>query len=243
MNRNDEHLIFEELKLFDGYSSYPNQFGFVDSITHMDMELCLEQHPNWSKIRTQPPLLIYDCPTFASDVDLMDYFCEQASDQEQQSHICEALKGWSGHRHNQQARQYRLVIYSAQDPTTPIGFSSFDLALTEDIEQNEIHADINLIGLRCDFLYAYVLPDLRDMGVGAVLGMVMGNLFWQQLHHVWLQVNDSETALVPLIYSENFSRGGQEIIKTVLRELKIFSDAQDKQNGSNHHLRQPQIIG
>ena len=79
------------------------------------------------------------------------------------------------------------------------------------------------------------------MGVGAVLGMMMGSLFWQQIHYVWQSIKDSETALVPLIKSEDFTRGGQDIIRTVLRELKIFSQAQQQQ-GPIHHLRAPTII-
>ena len=56
-----------------------------------------------------------------------------------------------------------------------------------------------------------------------------------------LQLKDSETALVPLIYSEKFSRGGQEIIKTVLRELKVFTH-NDHSDSAIKHLRMPKIV-
>lgn len=241
MNRNDEHMIFEELVLFGGYLQYPNEVGFVEVISHMDMEICLEQHPNWDTIRHQPPVLVYDCPAFAGQPDLMDYFCSQATSQSEQDHICTALDGHEKLQDDKQTRDYRLVIYSAEDPTKPIAFTSFDLVLSEDIEQNEVDADVNLISLKCDFLYAYVCPEYRSMGMGAILGMSMGTLFWEQIHHVWMQIKDSETALIPLIYSEKFTRGGAEIIKTVLREIKMFSDA-DKSPGRINHLRLPKIV-
>lgn len=241
MNRNDEHLIFEELELFAGYSVYPNDVGFVEVITHMDMEICLENHRNWDKIRHQPPVLVYDCPAFVSQNELMDYFCNSASNQDQRDHICLGLDGKEKRQPDHQTRDYRLVIYSAEDPTKPIAFTSFDLFLSENIEQNEVDADVNLISLNCDFLYAYVLPEYRDMGIGAMLGLTMGTLFWQQIHHVWKQVNDSETAITPLIYAEKFDRGGQEIIKTVLREIKLFSDI-NRSSGRISHLRLPKIV-
>jgi GNAT superfamily N-acetyltransferase len=241
MNRNDEHLIFEELELFAGYLTYPNEVGFVEVISHMDMEICLEQHPNWDVIRHQPPILVYDCPAFASQSDLMDYFCTQAVNQDEQDHICLAFDGKEKLQSDHQTRDYRLVIYSAEDPTKPIAFTSFDLVLSEDVEQSEVDADVNLITLKCDFLYSYVLPEYRDKGIGALLGLSMGTLFWEQIHHVWRQVKESETALIPLIYSESFNRGGQEIIKTVLREIKMFSDA-DKSPGRINHMRPPKIV-
>ncbi len=241
MNANDEHMIFEELELFGGYLRYPNEAGFVEVISHMDMEICLEQHPNWDAIRHQPPVLVYDCPSFASQSDLMDYFCSKAQNQDEQDHICIALDGREKLQQDHQTRDYRLVLYSAADPTKPIAFTSFDLVLSEDVEQNEVDADVHLIALQCDFLYAYVALEYRSMGIGGVLGLVMGTLFWQQIHHVWLQIKDSETALVPLIASEKFTRGGSEIIKTVLREIKMFSDA-DKSPGRINHLRLPRIV-
>ncbi|MCJ8274832.1 MAG: hypothetical protein MJK04_36200 [Psychrosphaera sp.] len=241
MNANDEHMIFEELELFGGYLRYPNEAGFVEVISHMDMEICLEQHPNWEKIRHQPPVLVYDCPSFASQPDLMDYFCAQAQNQHEHDHICTALDGREKLQLDHQRRDYRLVFYSAEDPTKPIAFTSFDLVLSEGVEQSEVDADVNLIMLQCDFLYAYVSPEYRNMGIGGVLGLSMGTLFWQQIHHVWMQIKDSETALVPLISSEKFTRGGSEIIKTVLREIKLFSDA-DKSPGRINHLRLPRIV-
>lgn len=241
MNRNDEHMIFEELDLFDGYREYPNDTGFVEVLTHMDMEICLEHHPNWHQIRTQPPILVYDCPKFAPQSDLMDYFCEFADGAYERDHICMALDGNEKLQQDKQSRDYRLIVYSAEDPTKPIGFTSFDLSLCEDLEQTESDADINLIALKCDFIYAFVLPEYRQLGIGAMLGLSMGTLYWEQLHHVWLQLKDSDTALVPLIYSEKFSRGGSEIIKTVLREIKMFSQT-EKSKGRICHLRQPQIV-
>ena len=238
MNKNDEHLIFERLALFDGYLSCDNDSGFVSVIDNMDLEICLQNHPNWTQISKQAPLLVYDCPSFVEQADLLDYFCTLADSKQQLDHICRALNGSEHLDESQHTRSYRLIIYSAVNPTEPIGFSSFDLELSEDIEQED---DINLISLKCDFLYAFVAPEFRDMGVGSVLGMMMGGLFWRQLHYVWSQINESETALVPLIYSENFSRGAQDIIKTVLRELKLFSDAQ-QQSGSVRHLRSPQLV-
>lgn len=241
MNKNDEHLIFEQLQLFDGYLSFPNQNGFVAVISHMDMEICLAKHPNWPKIGTMAPLLIYDCPTFIEQADLSDYFCAHASSQNQLDHISCALNGAAHFDGNPQSRSYRLIVYSVTDPTQPIAFSSFDLTLTEAVEQESEATDINLIGLECDFLYAYVSPEYRNMGLGSVLGMMMGSLFWQQIQHIYKDIKDSETALVPLIKSEDFTRGGQEIIKTVLRELKIFSDAQP-QTGPVYHLRAPRMV-
>ena len=241
MNRNDEHLIFEQLQLFDGYLSFPNKTGFVTVVSHMDMEICLQQHPNWPQIRNQAPFLIYDCPQFIEQVDLSDYFCTQSESKAELDHISRALNGAERFDGDPQSRSYRLIVYSVTDPTVPIAFSSFDLALTESVEQESDNTDINLIGLECDFLYAYVLAQHRNMGVGAVLGMMMGSLFWQQIHYVWQSIKDSETALVPLIKSEDFTRGGQDIIRTVLRELKIFSQAQQQQ-GPIHHLRAPTII-
>ena len=151
MNKNDEHLIFEELGLFDGYVAYPNPNGFVEVISHMDMEICLEQHPNWDRIRHQPPVLVYDCPSFVSQNELMDYFCAQASCQDEQSHISLAFDGNEKLQQDGHSRDYRLVLYSAAEPTKAIGFSSFDLVLVEDVDQNEVDNDVNLIGLKCDF--------------------------------------------------------------------------------------------
>lgn len=241
MNRNDEHMIFEELELFDGYREYPNPTGFVEVLTHMDMEIVLEQHPNWTTIRSKPPLLVYDCPKFAPQNDLMDYFCRFAEGHYEQDHICMALDGNEKLQQDRQSRDYRLIFYSAEDPTKPIAFTSFDLSLCEDVEQTDVDADVNLIALKCDFIYAYVIPEYRNLGIGAMLGLSMGTLYWEQLHHVWLQIKDSDSALVPLIYSEKFSRGGSEIIKTVLREIKMFSHA-DKSKGRINHLRSPQIV-
>ncbi len=241
MNRNDEHMIFEELELFDGYREYPNETGFVEVLTHMDMEICLEQHPNWAQIRRQPPLLVYDCPAFETQSELMDYFCRYAEGHYELDHICLALDGNEKLQQSKQLRDYRLIFYSAQDPTKPIAFASFDLSLDEGLEQTEDAADINLIALKCDFTYAFVLPEYRNMGIGAMLGLSMGTLYWEQLHHVWQQLKETDTALVPLIYSEKFSRGGSEIIKTVLREIKVFSHA-DKTKERISHLRPPQIV-
>jgi GNAT superfamily N-acetyltransferase len=241
MNKNDEHLIFEELALFGGYLVYPNDVGFVEVISHMDMEICLENHRNWDGIRRQPPILVYDCPAFASQIDLMDYFCSSAANQNEQDHICLAFDGNEKLQSNRQTRDYRLVFYSATDPTQPIAFTSFDLSLSEDVEQSEVDCDVNLITLKCDFLYAYVLPEYREKGIGSLLGLSMGTLFWAQIKHVWSQIKDSETALIPLIYSEKFTRGGKEIIKTVLREIKMFSIA-DTSCGRINHLRPPRIV-
>lgn len=241
MNKNDEHLIFNELKLFGGYLVYPNETGFVEVITHMDMEICLENHPNWSDIRQQPPILVYDCPCFSSQSDLMDYFCQFTEHQHEQDLICHALDGNERCDESHQTRDYRLVMYSAEDPTKAIGFTSFDLMLSENIEQNEEQADVNLIALKCDFLYAYVIPEYRDMGIGSMMGLTMGTLYWQQIHHIWQQIKDSESALLPLIYAEQFSRGGREIIKTVLREIKLFADV-NPSAGRISHLRLPKIV-
>jgi len=240
MNKNDEHLIFEALSLFDGYQTFPNNTGFVQVLTKPDMEACLEQHPNWRVICCQPPILVYDDPSFATQADLMDYFCSHAANSDQQNHISGALGGAINEMHDPKWRSYRLVLYSAKNPIKPIGFSCFDLGLIED-EPAKLGSNVNMISLKFDFLYAYVLPEFRYMGFGAIMGMSMGSLFWQQIKNVWQQIKDTETALTPLIYSENFSRGGQEIIKTVLRELKMFSDS-DNPNDPISHLMMPQII-
>ncbi|MFT4926527.1 MAG: GNAT superfamily N-acetyltransferase [Phenylobacterium sp.] len=239
MNASDEHLIFGELELFAGYAMYPNEVGFVEVLTHMDMEICLQNHPNWPVIRQQPPVLVYDCPAFVSQSELMDYFCPFADNQSQHDHICVGLDGNEKRQADHQRRDYRLVIYSAEDPTKPIAFTSFDLFLSENVDQED--TQVNLIGLNCDFLYAYVIPEYRGMGIGAMLGLMMGTLYWAQIHHVWQQINESETALVPQIHSEKFGRGGQDIISTVLREIKLFSDI-NKTKGRITHLRMPRIM-
>lgn len=239
MNRNDEHLIFTGLQLFGGYPVCPNENGFVEVLSGSAMALCLVDHPRWAEIRQQPPLLVYDCPVFVSQNELLDYFCCFAADRHERDHLCLAFDGKE--KRGRDHRGYRLVIYSAEDPTKAIGCTSFDLLLSEDIEQKEIDADVNLITLKCDFLYAYVLPEYRHMGVGAMLGVSMGKLFWQQIHHIWQQINDSETALIPLIYAQQFKRGGKDILKTVFREIKQFADA-NPSSGRISHLRMPQIV-
>jgi hypothetical protein len=241
MNRNDEHLIFQELELFDGYLAYPNKVGFVDSYTHSDLTIGLKGHKNWPEIKRQPPVLVYDCPTFASQSDLMDYFCCGTDSVAEQDQICLAFDGNEKLQLDHQSRDYRLVLYSAKDPTKPIAFACFDLSLSEDIEQSEVNCDVNLITLKCDFLYAYVIVPYRQLGIGGVLGLSMGNLYWEQIKHVWSQINDSETALIPLIYSQQFSRGGKEIIKAVLREIKTFS-SDSVNSGRVNHLRLPRIV-
>ncbi|WP_199609240.1 hypothetical protein [Flocculibacter collagenilyticus] len=241
MNSADEHLIFDQLRLFGGYQVYPNEIGFVEVLSYMDLEICLSAHPNWKNIKKQPPLLVYDCPEFFNHPDLTDYFCENCDSEQHKNMICHGLNGREGIDDNGHKRHYRLVVFSAIDPSQPIAFAAFDVDLKEGTTSPDEELPVKNINCRCEFLYAYVLKEYRNLGVGAMLGYTMGSLFWQQILFLLNQIEGTESAVCPMIMSDSFTRGGEEIMKNLLREVKMFSKA-ERAAGIIDHLGKPQVI-
>lgn len=215
--------LFPLLHLLDDFSQFQLQGGFIQTLAEKDLRLQAPPSSRGDELSNIPCVSIYDAPLHTDITDLQRYFCAKSKENQLVSHeIFKNLVSVSPISRNRHQRHYQLVAFLEEKKQTPVAFVTFNVGLLDSWYTDGKPSDERHVGVCCYLLYAYVVPELRHLGIGSCLFHLISNLFWSQLQFIDAQTQAHELTMVPLVYESSAAKGAEGLLHQVESNINQY---------------------
>lgn len=222
MNLQSKSEVFHRLRLLDDYSIYRPQGGYMLGVSGKQPSL-LQGESDVAKHLRLPALIIYDHPAHHSVSDLQQVFMTQPGNDEMENRrLKHCLNDFSGLSPSGHLRYYQLVAFLEDDPQMPVAFINFNISLQDFWYYEEQPCTEDKIGVCCHALHTFVVPHLRELGIAKALHHQMANLFWNQLQHVSIQLEESGHTVCPIIFRGIDAMGAEPLLNDVIKVINQY---------------------
>ncbi|MCK8044481.1 hypothetical protein MSG37_06260 [Shewanella sp. 1CM18E] len=215
--------LFPLLHLLDDFSQFQLQGGFIKTLAEKDLRLQAPVSANLAELANIPCVSIYDSPTHTTSSALQRHFCSKSQDDEFVSHqVFKSLIPVSRLSPSRHQRHYQLVAFLEEQKQTPVAFVTFNLGLLDSWYTDDNASDERHVGVCCYLLYAYVVPEMRHLGIGSSMFHLISNLFWSQLQYVDAQAQPHNLTMVPLVYESTTAKGAEGLMQQLERNINQY---------------------
>ncbi|MCL1137707.1 hypothetical protein [Shewanella pneumatophori] len=215
--------LFPSLHLLDDFNQFQLQGGFIKTLAEKDLRLQAPASVKIDELSHIPCVSIYDAPAHTTAADLQRHFCSKSQDDEFISHqIFKSLIPVSHLSPSGHQRHYQLVAFLEEQQQTPIAFVTFNVGLLDSWYADGNTCDDRHVGVCCYLLYAYVVPEMRHLGISSCLFHLISNLFWSQLQYVDAQAQPHNLTMVPLVYESTTAKGAEGLMQQLERNINQY---------------------